>query len=97
MGDRVRRAVDRLQKRPPAKVIHIAPWFAQAGDTIPAGLQLCLLIRAKTKEVIVRGCSPVQVAREQPCGMPVCEDHLRRVGDGVEYCCGHWEAWEAVA
>lgn len=97
VGDRVRRALDRLKNRPAATVSSIAPWFAVDTDTMPSGLQVCLEIRNKTKEIIVRAWSPVQVERRQPCGMPVCENHLRSVEPGVEYCRDHWESWSAVA
>jgi hypothetical protein len=29
--------------------------------------------------------------------MPVCEDHLRCVEPGVEYCANCWGLWERVA
>ena len=97
VGDRVRRAIDRLQKRPPATVSHIEDWYATDFEMVPQHLQICLRIRGKEKEIIVMRYSFVQVAKECPCLMPVCENHLRCVEPGVEYCMDHWNAWSAVA
>ena len=97
IGDRVRRAIDRLQRRPPATVTHVAEFFRTNTDAYASDLQICLRIRGKDKEIIVKKLSLVQVAKEVPCLMPVCEDHLRCVEPGVEYCMDHWNAWSAVA
>lgn len=95
-GDIVRRAIERLKNRPPATVAHIAPWFLDSKDSIPAGLQILLRIRQREKKIQVRGCSPVQALRPQPCGAAVCEFHLRQVADNAVYCADHWRSWEAL-
>jgi len=96
VGDRVKRAIERLQGRPPATVRHIALWFQDARDTIPSGLQVVLQIGKREKEVIVRGSSPVMVLRPHRCGNAVCEAHVREVGDHTRYCVEHWGAWQTV-
>jgi hypothetical protein len=86
----VRRAIDKTG-RPPATVRYL-------DDRLPNGfIKVVLAIRNKDKEIQVCLDSPVQVERSTPCGMPVCENHLRRVEPGVEYCADHWHGWEAVA
>lgn len=96
VGDRVRRNIDRLQRRAPARVLELAP-YRVPGALLDAGLQVTLGIRGKSKTVIVLQESRVQVEREQPCLNAVCENCLRRVEDGVEYCRDHWNSWQAVA
>ena len=97
VGDRVRRAVDRLQRRAPAVVESVEPLFLSECRTMYWDLQVCLKIRGKTREIIVKPDSRVQVERPGICLAPVCENHLRRVEDGVEYCQTHWTSWAEVA
>lgn len=96
-GDRVRRSTESasLAARPSAIVRSIEPLaFEGFSDDL---IIIVLQIGTKGKEITVRKDSPVRVLRPQPCGLPVCESHLRRVWDGVEYCAEHWHAWQAVA
>ena len=41
--------------------------------------------------------SMVLADRLMPCGSPVCEAHLREVGEDRRYCADHWMAWEQAA
>lgn len=66
VGDRVRRAIDRLHNRPPATVVHIAPWFPAHDAPVATKLQVILEIRGKEKEIIVMPESRVQVLRGGP-------------------------------
>ena len=97
VGDRVRRAFGGKGQQPPATVIFVGPGLRKRAIRFPARLQIFLAIRGKQKEFLVFPYSPVQVAKECPCLMPVCENHLRCVEPGVEYCADHWQAWSAVA
>lgn len=96
VGDRVKRTIesDALSLRPAASILHIEP--IELKGYIDA-MRIVLGIGGRQKEIEVRGYSPVLVLRQQPCQMPVCENHLRRVEDGVEYCADHWHAWSEVA
>lgn len=94
-GDRVKRAIERLQHRPPATVVACEKQkLTIAGDH---AYTVTLQIKSRLKVIQVWGESRVMVARIRACGQPVCENHLRSVTDGRAYCMDHWNAWEAVA
>lgn len=97
VGDRVKRATGGSKDRPPATVMHVAKWSGSSDGTGPYGLQIELKIGTRVKEIIVLRESRVMVARMGPCLATVCENHLRRVWDGVEYCQSHWGAWETAS
>lgn len=95
VGDRVRRATER-RGRPPAIVEFITPWFPS--NTSPQdGYLVELKLPKRTRPAVMPYGHILQVLRSTPCGMPVCEDHLRCVEPGVEYCQDHWHSWSMVA
>jgi hypothetical protein len=90
VGDRVRRATERLKGRSPAIVESIDAYGSDQ-------FKICLRIGKRIKRVYVLRKSPVRASRIMACGAPVCENHCREVDDGVVYCSNHWKAWETVA
>lgn len=94
-GDRVKRAIERLQHRPPATVVEYQRLdLTLAGDH---AYEIALRIGSRVKVIQVWGDSRVMVARVRACSEPVCENHLRLVDEKRVYCADHWNAWEAVA
>lgn len=93
-GDTVRRLQHKGNSKRPATVWHVST--IEKEGYIDARL-IVLKIGSRFKEITVRGYSLCQKEIQGPCSVPVCENHLRCVEPGVEYCYDHWRSWEAVA
>jgi hypothetical protein len=64
-----------------------------------SGTAMTLRLRAPSGQPVDMGTFTdyaVQVERPRPCGVMVCEAHVRDL-DGAMHCQDHWQAWEAVA
>jgi hypothetical protein len=91
IGDRVKRAIERLKHRAPATVVRKEP----RPDL--AALEVELSIRGRVKVIHVKAGSPVMVERPVVCKAVVCELHRAERGPKSTVCMDHWRAWEAVA
>jgi hypothetical protein len=93
VGDRVKRAIERLKHRAPATVARV-----EAGTESAHGLlNIELAIQGRSKFIQVRPSSPVMVERPTVCRAVVCELHRADRGPSGLVCMHHWHAWEAVA
>lgn len=67
--------------------------------TYHRGTAMTLRLRAPGGQPVDMGTFSdygVQVERPRPCGVLVCEAHVRDL-DGAMHCRDHWQAWEAIA
>jgi hypothetical protein len=95
-GDRIRRVTDSCHRRKPAVVAEVSNINDQ-GEEMLTTLRLVLQLSTGLRVVYHSRFARVMAVREVPCLAPVCENHLRCVEPGCEYCADHWHAWEAVA
>lgn len=93
-GDKVRRAHGTRSNQPPATVTEIE---AVSLSRLKFTLSIQGKKAARTKEIEVYGFSAVQALRDAICGNPVCELHMRSVGESKAYCREHWDSWSQVA
>ena len=66
VGDRVRRAIDRLQKRPPATVTHIEDWYATDFEWFPTTFKSVCASATKRRKSSSCGTASSRLPRNAP-------------------------------